>query len=94
MSKEMINHPSHYNKQGKKECIVEMEELFGIDACVIFAIANAYKYNYRCGEKDIVEQELGKLTWYEEYAARRVSECGSYAHEVYQAYWSEKDKNR
>ena len=24
----MVNHPSHYNIPGKKECIVEMEEKF------------------------------------------------------------------
>ena len=24
-----VNHPSHYNKEGRKECIVEMLEKFG-----------------------------------------------------------------
>ena len=26
---EMVSHPSHYNKAGRKECIVEMEEKYG-----------------------------------------------------------------
>ena len=26
---EMVSHPSHYNKAGRKECILEMEEKYG-----------------------------------------------------------------
>lgn len=35
-TKEQVNHPSHYTKAGRKECIVEMEEKYGIPATVDF----------------------------------------------------------
>ena len=30
---EQVNHPSHYSKAGRKECIVEMEEKYGTLIC-------------------------------------------------------------
>lgn len=33
---EMVNHPKHYNKEGRKECIVEMEEKYGTEAVIHF----------------------------------------------------------
>ena len=48
---EMVSHPSHYNKAGRKECIVEMEEKYGGEITAIFCLTNAYKYLYRAGEK-------------------------------------------
>ena len=48
---EQVNHPSHYNKAGRKECIAEMEEKYGIPATVGFCLMNAYKYLYRAGDK-------------------------------------------
>lgn len=67
---EHVNHPSHYCKTGKKECIVEMEEKFGAYAVYNFCLCNAYKYRYRAGEKDgnPQEQDLKKAEWYENYA--------------------------
>ena len=46
-----VEHPSHYNKTGRKECIVEMEEKYGIPATIGFCLMNAYKYLYRAGDK-------------------------------------------
>ena len=31
---EQVNHPSHYLKGGRKECIVEMEEKYGAEMTV------------------------------------------------------------
>ena len=49
---EAVNHPQHYQKEGRKECIKEMEELFGVYQTCIFALLSAYKYIYRAGEKE------------------------------------------
>ncbi len=69
---ELVNHPSHYNKAGRKECIVEMEEKYGSENTVIFCLTNAYKYLYRSGDKDgnPKQQDLQKATWYFDYANR------------------------
>lgn len=67
-SKEMVNHPLHY--QGLKvndtnvECIDAMEGLKGWYNTAIFCALNAFKYNWRVGEKDMIPQELGKIAWY------------------------------
>ena len=63
----MVNHPSHYNQEGRKECIVEMEELFGVNNLATWCYMTAYKYIYRLGNKDDAEQDLNKAIWYFEY---------------------------
>lgn len=66
--KEMVNHPLHY--QGLEvngtnvECIDAMEGLKGWYKTAIFCELNAFKYNWRVGEKDMIPQELGKIAWY------------------------------
>lgn len=67
---EQVNHPSHYCKAGRKECIVEMEEKYGIPATVGFCLMNAYKYLYRAGDKadNSYEQDRNKARWYFDYA--------------------------
>ena len=70
---DMINHPSHYNAPGRKECIVEMEEKFGIEKVKAFCELNAYKYRYRAEMKNGAE-DIKKAEWYEsklqEYAGQ------------------------
>lgn len=68
--KEQVNHPDHYNKAGRKECIVEMEEKFGTEAVISFCKCNAFKYRYRAGTKEgnSEEQDLQKAIWYSEKA--------------------------
>jgi hypothetical protein len=67
-SSEMVNHPLHY--QGLEvngtnvECIDAMEGLKGWYNTAIFCELNAFKYNWRVGEKDMIPQELGKIAWY------------------------------
>ena len=63
---EQVNHPSHYNTPGRKECIVEMEEQYGLGNTAIFCLMNAYKYLYRAGEKadNSQEQDINKARWY------------------------------
>ena len=69
--KEQVNHPAHYQKNGK-ECIEVMEEKYGPKAVFNFCICNAFKYEWRAGEKDgnSAEQDLAKAKWYKEYSIK------------------------
>jgi hypothetical protein len=71
---EQVNHPSHYQKAGRKECIVEMEEKYGIPATIGFCLMNAYKYLYRAGDKadNSYEQDRNKAKWYFDYANKLI----------------------
>lgn len=63
-----VNHPSHYNIAGRKECIVEMLETFGVQKTKAFCELNAYKYRYRAGLKGDAEKDFAKADWYEDYS--------------------------
>lgn len=65
---EKVNHPSHYQKDGK-ECIDVMLELYGIQAVIHFCECNAFKYRWRAGLKngESAEVDLNKAKWYEDY---------------------------
>lgn len=57
-----VNHPQHYCT-GKYECIDVMLEIFGIEAVKTFCLLNAFKYNYRSGRKNGLE-DIQKAKWY------------------------------
>lgn len=57
-----VNHPSHY-ETGKFECIEVMLETQGIEAVKNFCICNAFKYLYRHGRKNGLE-DVKKAEWY------------------------------
>lgn len=61
---------SHYNKEGRKECIDEMIDKFGLMNVAVFCMINAYKYEYRMGLKEGNSKELDeyKMNWYNEKA--------------------------
>lgn len=67
---EMVNHPSHYNIPGRKECIVEIEEKYGAEYTAVFCLTNAYKYIYRAGNKrgNPIYQDISKAYFYFNYA--------------------------
>lgn len=75
---EQVNHPTHYQKKGRKECIVEMEEKYGAEVTAIFCLTNAYKYNYRAGEKEDnpSERDISKAKWYFDYTNKLISKYG------------------
>lgn len=75
---EMVNHPSHYQQEGRKECIVEMEDKYGGEVTAIFCLTNAYKYLYREGEKEYnpKEQDRQKAQWYFDYANKLIYKYG------------------
>lgn len=58
MNKELVNHPSHYNK-GNIEVIDAI-----IDWKLDFCLGNAIKYIARAGSKDDTIQDLNKAIWY------------------------------
>ena len=62
----MVNHPDHYKTSDGKECIDLMIEKFGIEPVICFCAINAYKYQFRAGNKENnpKEQDLAKAEWY------------------------------
>ena len=80
MSKQ-VNHPSHYSKAGRKECIVEMEELYGAEVIAVFCLTNSYKYLYRAGDKfgNPARQDTDKAQWYFDYANKLIAKYGMIA---------------
>lgn len=57
-----VNHPSHY-ETGKFECIDVMMETQGKEAVKDFCVCNAFKYLYRHGNKNGLE-DIKKAVWY------------------------------
>lgn len=65
----IVDHPIHYQSNGiingkPLECIDAMEAVKGWFYTAIFCELNAFKYNWRLGNKDFIPQELGKIQWY------------------------------
>ena len=71
---EKVNHPVHYNAPGRKECIDEMIEKFGVDKVIAFCELNEYKYLYRHEMKNGVE-DLQKAEWYRNKAQELRGVC-------------------
>ena len=73
-----VSHPSHYNKDGRKECIVEMEEKYGAEVTAVFCLTNAYKYLYRAGNKfgNPARQDVSKAQWYFDYTNKLIAKYG------------------
>lgn len=63
VSKEMVNHPSHY-KNGKYEAIDVMTDVFGKDKVADFCELNAFKYLWRADNKGTDIQDKKKAIWY------------------------------
>ena len=72
---ENVNHPTHYNLPGRKECIKEMEEKYGTLITATFCLTNAYKYIYRAGNKEnsSKKQDIQKAIWYYNWTVRHSS---------------------
>ena len=59
---DMVNAPPHYCT-GKFECIDVMTEVFGKNSVKDFCLCNAFKYLYRNGRKNGLE-DIKKAQWY------------------------------
>lgn len=77
---EYVNHPEHYQKAGRKECIEEMIDLYGRNVTAIFCLTNAYKYLYRAGQKEnnSEQQDIQKARWYFNYVNNHLVSCVRY----------------
>lgn len=60
---DIINHPSHYCREGGMECLDEMELIFGKEALKHFCLCNAWKYRYRASAKN-GDEDLKKSDFY------------------------------
>lgn len=58
-----VNHPAHYQKEGRRECIEEMIDFFGVEAVKNFCLCNAFKYMYRHEAKN-GKEDIQKAIWY------------------------------
>lgn len=58
-----VNHPNHYN-QGSIECIDALLSAYGPSAVSDFCLCNAFKYLWRCRNKNAFSDDLGKAKWY------------------------------
>lgn len=63
---EMVNHPNHYNSSSV-ETIEKMIRIWGYEKTAIWCEMTAFKYRDRIGNKpgNSLEQEMGKIKWYE-----------------------------
>lgn len=73
ITKETVNHPSHYN-QGNIEVIEYIKSALGVKGCYNFCIGNVIKYISRAEYKDKQEEDLKKANWYLDYAIKLLSE--------------------
>lgn len=64
INSDMVNHPSHYNLPDRKECIDGMIDIYGLKDVAKWCEITAYKYRYRAGHKDSLEQDTQKAIWY------------------------------
>ena len=73
-----VEHPTHFNKTARKECIVEMEEKYGAEITSVFCLANAINYLYRAGEKigESEKKDISKAKWYFDYANMLIDKYG------------------
>ena len=60
---DVINHPTHYNREGAMESIDEMVLVFGKEAVKHFCLCNIWKYRYRAADKNGAE-DVKKSDWY------------------------------
>lgn len=62
-SKEMVNHPNHYN-DFDVEVIDMMMRIWGYEETISFCKLNAFKYRMRAGLKNDAYEDLKKAEWY------------------------------
>lgn len=73
---DVVNKPSHYNREGAMQCIEEMELVFGREALMYFCLLNAWKYRYRAADKNGAE-DIAKSDFYMNYYKKLKEERSS-----------------
>lgn len=64
INSDTANHSSHCNLSGRKECIDEMIDIYGLKDVAKWCEITAYKYKYCAGHKGSVVEDMSKATWY------------------------------
>ena len=65
---DLVNRPKHYCNSNRKECIVEMRDMFGVIPVIFFCVLNHHKYLYRRSFKGTYELDTQKANWYKQKA--------------------------
>lgn len=89
-----VDHPAHYQRDGRRECIEEIHEALGDYGMICFCIGNAHKYMYRKGLKGDAMVDLRKAGWYLDYGkeilgsdyARMTDDCSEIIRLCYQLF--------
>lgn len=95
--KEQVNHPEHYNIEGRKECWDEFIDKFGAKHTFVWCLMTAQKYLYRHGlkEDNSSEQDLNKAQAYLNKATKirhEYVEVGGYAKGLYNKTYNDLKK--
>lgn len=68
---DMVNHPPHYNKPGKIECIKCIEAITdGYSGQFAYLAGQVVKYLYRANDKGHFTQDIEKAKWYMDRLAK------------------------
>ena len=69
---DQVNHPSHYQQDGRLECLDEMLLMFGAENVITWCRMTAYKYYYRAGNKpgESAEKDRAKAMFYLNYVKK------------------------
>ena len=62
-----VNNPDHYQSKCEHvdiDCISAMRAAYGDSQVAIWCKLNAFKYLWRCDDKDSLEEDLSKASWY------------------------------
>lgn len=60
---DMVNRPPHYNRENAIQCFEEFVMVFGEEAAMHACLFNVWKYRYRSGDKNGIE-DIKKSDWY------------------------------
>lgn len=84
----LVNHPSHYNHAGRRECWDEMIEYFGEYDTAVFDIVTAYKYYYRAGTKtgNSWQQDIAKAQEYLAHAKKLIPDATEFNPKLQREY--------
>lgn len=67
-----VDHPKHYQQDGRLECLEEMLLMFGKENVITWCRMTAYKYYYRAGNKEheSADKDRAKAMFYLNYVKK------------------------
>ena len=61
---DLVNHPTHYRTLPDMEAIEIIEKILTREEFIGYLKGNFFKYRFRAGDKDVLEQDIAKSNWY------------------------------